>query len=144
MQRREMATHSSELSDHGLGEIVPGGAPGERIVNSARNDSGNGLTDVERLSNGLGKALPASRVVAQCFDEQVSPTQILVLPVFLLPGRDDGSGRPGPDDSSFRYRNFRRRHLLFRDHWHKLPIFKSRSVGAVQAVQTAPIAESAR
>jgi hypothetical protein len=47
-------------------------------------------------------------------DEQVSPTQILVLPAVLLPGRYGASGRPGPSvRKTFWGRSFRRRHLLF-------------------------------
>jgi hypothetical protein len=47
-------------------------------------------------------------------DEQVSPTQILVLPVVPLPGRGGESGRPDPDGVFFPPPdgNFRRRHLL--------------------------------
>jgi hypothetical protein len=52
-------------------------------------------------------------VVDDLSDEQVSPTQILVLPAVPLPGGDGDHGRPdSSDDTSFRDRAFRRRHLL--------------------------------
>ena len=66
-------------------------------------------------------------VVADLTDEQVSPTQILVLPVVPLPGRADESGRPDPDGIlPAPDRTFRKRHLLsdarlsFRTHFPNL------------------------
>jgi len=48
----------------------------------------------ETISNDRARRCSACGVVAGFFDEQVSLTQILVLPVVPLPGRDDDSGRP--------------------------------------------------
>jgi hypothetical protein len=42
----------------------------------------------------------ACGVVADFFDEQVSPSQILVFPVAPLPGRGDDGGQPDRDGAS--------------------------------------------